>query len=242
MQTWVIGFIAASGILAATFMHSKVKLTTFLNPEGIIIVIGGTFAILMMTAKRNELLLLLRMMGRLFRKPEHEGRLKSILLDCSRSIESGKIPQETGHPFLDKSLGWLSAGLRGPVLDKLLVDGAKLEVEQAYQTAQVLGNLAKYPPALGMIGTVFGIIGIFNGLGTAEGQRSIGVNLSFAMTATLYGLVFANFCLSPISELLMQIARQQELEIAMIVETAKLWSERESSFFIQEHVELYHVA
>ena len=242
MQTLVIGAILSVVILMTTFFHSKATLSTFLNPEGLIIVVGGTVAILLMTSKKEELVGFLRLMKKLIFRKARARRTKEILLDCTKDIEKGKIPTETGHVFLDKSLGWLAAGLRGAELDKLLVDGAKLEVERTYSSAQVLSNIAKYPPALGMVGTVFGIIAIFNGLGSVEGQINIGVNLAFAMTATLYGLIVANFVVSPLSELLSQSAQQEEIEISMIVETVKLWSEKQSAFFVQEHIELYDAA
>jgi len=93
-----------------------------------------------------------------------------------------------------------------------------------------------------MVGTVFGIIAIFAGLGGAEGQKNLGANLAFAMTATLYGLITSNFLFSPLGELLSQLAQQEEVELSMIIETVKLWSDKESQFFIEEHLELYHAS
>ena len=242
MQTLLIGGMLSVGILVLTFFNSKAGIGTFFNPEGLAIVLGGTFSILLMTSKKDELILMMKQIRRLIFKKAAPKKLKDILLETSQSIQRGQIPTDTGHPFLNKALGWLSAGLRGPALVKLLTDGAQLEIERVNASAQILSNLSKYPPALGMVGTVFGIIAIFNGLGSAEGQKSIGVNLAFAMTATLYGLISSNFFVSPISELLLQSAQQEEVELSMIVETVKLWSEKESHFFIQENIELYHVA
>ncbi|MBI2605366.1 MAG: MotA/TolQ/ExbB proton channel family protein [Deltaproteobacteria bacterium] len=239
MLTLLFGSVFSVAILIFTFLHSKAGLTTFVNPEGIMIVAGGTVAILLMTSKYDDLANFFRLLRSMLLKRGNSEQLAKTLLEVSSSIERGKIPTETPHPFLTKALGWLAAGLKGKELDKLLVDGAKLEIERIHRSAQVLSNVVKYPPALGMIGTVFGIIAIFHGLGNVEGQKNIGVNLAFAMTATLYGLVTANFVISPLSELFMQSAEHEELELGMIVETIKLWSEKESSFFVKEHIELY---
>jgi chemotaxis protein MotA len=242
MQTLILGSIFSAAILGTTFWHSKAGLSTFLNPEGLIIVIGGTFSILLMTSNKKELKGLLKQIKRMIFSRKAKKDLREVLLECSRSLEKGRIPSNTGNAFLDKALGWVGAGLNGQTLDKLLVDGAKLEIERIHQSANVLANLGKYPPALGMVGTVFGIIAIFNGLGSADGQKTLGVNLAFAMTATLYGLVTSNFVISPISELLLQTAHQEEVELSMIVETVKMWSEKESLFFVQEHIGLYHAS
>jgi chemotaxis protein MotA len=242
MQTLVLGSIFAWAILAFTFLHSKASFSTFFNPEGLIIVVGGTFAILLITSKKEELFGFFKLVKNLLISKSKERKIKDILLECTKNIENGRLPTETGHPFLDKAISWMQAGLRGKDLEKLLEDGAKLEIERDHNNAQVLTNLAKYPPALGMVGTVFGIIAIFNGLGTKEGQNSIGVNLAFAMTATLYGLIMSNFVVSPLAELLEQAARHEEFELAMIVEVVKLWSEQQPAFFVQEHIELYNAA
>ena len=242
MQTLFIGSILAWIILTSTFLHSKASFKTFFNPEGLIIVVGGTIAILLITSKKEELFGFFRLVKNLIIKKTRERKTKEILLECTKAIEKGKMPSDTGHAFLDKAIGWLQAGLRGKDLEKLLEDGARLEIERDHNNAQVLQNLAKYPPALGMVGTVFGIIAIFNGLGTADGQKSIGVNLAFAMTATLYGLIVANFIVSPLSELLAQAATHEEIELAMIVEIVKLWADKQPAFFVQEHIELYNVA
>ena len=242
MQTLFIGSIFSTIIIALTFFHSKASFKTFFNPEGLIIVVGGTLAILLMTSKKAELIGFFKLMKSLIISKSGRRKTKEILSECTKTLEKGKMPTDTGHPFIDKSVSWLQAGLRGKELEKLLEDGAQLEIERTHSFAQVLSNLAKYPPALGMVGTVFGIIAIFNGLGTAEGQKAIGVNLAFAMTATLYGLIVSNFVVSPLSELLMQAAAQEEVELSMIVEIVKLWGEKQSTFFIQEHIELYDVA
>ncbi|MBC7691204.1 MAG: MotA/TolQ/ExbB proton channel family protein [Methylotenera sp.] len=242
MQTLILGSLFSIAILATTFWHSKAGLSTFLNPEGLIIVLGGTVSILLMTSNKKELMGLFRQIKRLIFSKASKRDIREVLIDCSKTMEKGKFPSTTGVDFLDKSLGWLGAGLSGATLDKLLVDGAKLEIERIHQSANVLANIGKYPPALGMVGTVFGIIAIFNGLGNAEGQRTLGTNLAFAMTATLYGLVTSNFVISPLSELLLQAAHQEEVELSMIVETVKLWSDKESLFFVQEHIGLYHAS
>jgi chemotaxis protein MotA len=242
MQTLVIGSILSTIILVATFLHSKASLSTFLNPEGLIIVIGGTISITLVTSKKAALFNFFRLVKNLIISKSRSRNLKEVLTECTKSFERGKIPTATGHEFLDKALSWMQAGLRGAELQKLLEDGARIEIERDHASAQVLSNISKYPPALGMVGTVFGIIAIFNGLGTDEGQKAIGVNLAFAMTATLYGLIVSNFIVSPMAELLEQATQQEEMELAMIVEVVKLWSEKQPAFFVQEHIELYHAA
>ena len=238
----LLGILISCVILISTFMHSKAGIQVFLNPEGLGIVLGGSLAIFLMSSQGQDIVQLLRIFKSVLSRKAKKEKLKQVLLSCTDSILKGQIPSKTGHEFLDKCLEWYGAGLRGATLEKLMVDGAKLELERNQNAIQILSNLTKYPPALGMVGTVFGIIAIFNGLNQADGQKHLGANLAFAMTATLYGLITANFIVSPLAEFLTQAAAQDETDLAMIVESVKLWGDRESKFFIEETLELFHAS
>lgn len=242
MGALIVGCLMSVTILVGAFLYSKSDIWLFVNVEGIAIVLGGTISIMLMSNRFVELKLLTMHFWRFIFGKNRNHEIKEELIAISKQIDAGKIPTKSSYPFLTKSLGWLSAGVKGDQLHLLLMDGAKLEVERVYTSANILTNIAKYPPALGMIGTVFGIIGIFNGLGNAEAQQALGMNLAFAMTATLYGLVTANFLCSPIAELLNQAAEEEEQLHGMIVDTVIHWSENKGTFFITEHIGLYEEA
>ncbi len=242
MITVIFGALSALCILVLSFARAKADLSVFLNPEGILIVLGGTIAILFMGTQKEELERLLQLMLRSIFPSKEKQNLKATLLRCTDQILLGKIPAPTAHPYLNKCVEWYGAGLRGNALETLMIDGAKLELERGQQAIALVNNLSKYPPALGMVGTVFGIIAVFQGLSQAEGQKSLGTNLAFAMTATLYGLITSNFIISPLGEFLTQATSRDETNLMMILETVKLWSDQESKFFIEEKLELFHVA
>ncbi len=236
------GAILSSIIVSFALYHGKAEVSSFANPEGLIVVFGGTLAVLITTSNLGEIKKFAMLFKRLLFKTSSQRKLKEKLLETAKMIEKGLVPKPTGIVFLDRALDWYTAGVKGEQLERLLLDGAKIEIELIYHSTQLFSNLSKYPPALGMVGTVIGIIGIFGGLGTADGQRTIGAHLAVAMSATLYGLILANFVISPISELLQQAAQLEEVELNMIVDTILMLSDRESSFFIQEKIGLYDAA
>lgn len=242
MGSLIVGCILSVSILVGAFLYSKSDIWLFVNIEGIAIVLGGTISILLMSNRFAELKFLAKHFYRFVFGKRRNTEIREELIAISKQIDAGKIPTLSSNTFLTKSLGWLSAGVKGEALDQLLIDGARLEVDRVYASAGILANISKYPPALGMIGTVFGIIGIFNGLGNEGAQQALGMNLAFAMTATLYGLVTANFLCSPIAELLNQAAEEEEQLLSMVVDTVKHWSENKGTFFITEHIGLYEEA
>ena len=77
-----------------------------------------------------------------------------------------------------------------------------------------LRNLGKYPPTLGMLGTVVGLIELFTKIG---GDKSIlGPSLAVSMVCTLYGLALANFIVLPISDRI-QVYQMAEAENSQFI-------------------------
>jgi chemotaxis protein MotA len=68
-----------------------------------------------------------------------------------------------------------------------------------FDAVHALRNLAKYPPALGMIGTVVGLVGLFSNLGSVN-KSGLGPSLALAMTATFFGLILANTLITPLAD------------------------------------------
>ena len=110
MLTLLFGSVFSLAILIFTFFHSKAGFGTFLNVDGFAIVLGGTVAILLMTSKTDDLVNFFKLLRTLVFKRGNSNQLAQVLLEVSKSVEKGKIPTETPHPFLSKALGWLAAG------------------------------------------------------------------------------------------------------------------------------------
>lgn len=243
MRNLFVGAILAILVLGGAFLKSSLTLKSLFNPEGLIIVVCGTFAVLFTNSKMADFRSMMNLVRHAFSgSKDRRKNLKSKIMEITNEIARGRMPEETGYLTLNKGLTWISAGLTSDQLDDLLNEAARQEAERISRGAVTVLNLGKYPPALGMIGTVFGIIGIFGSLGSSEGQRFIGVNLAVAMTATLYGLVLSNFIIQPVGELLEGIAREHEEDLAMMVEAVRLWHRRETPFYVQEQMDLYEVA
>lgn len=238
------GFILTSGILAAGVIHSGTSVSLFINVEGIIIVLCGTVAIFI-TANHP------RVMRSLFyliwqqltgHGKKDFSKIRESIIQVSHQLENKSIPSQTGNELLDKGLSWLQAGLDEKRIDHLIGEFAGSKLFHLDEASNALMNLGKYPPALGMIGTVFGIIGIFSQLGNANSIGLIGPNLGIAMTATLYGLVMSNFFIQPLGEMLAQSVDLESRKLKMSAEAIKLWSQKETTFYIKEQMELYERA
>lgn len=237
-----IGFSVFAIVFATS--HSGTAFANFINTEGLGIVIGGCISIFL-TANRSRVIKSVAKLvwGQVFGSEIKKVKeVKETILRVSKSIEAGQRPGETGHELLNLGLSWIEAGLNEDQIDNLIIQYSKTKLSLMDEATNAVIHLGKYPPALGMVGTVFGIVGIFSSLGAEGAAETIGPSLAVAMTATLYGLVVANFIVQPMGELLAQSVDAESRVLNMCSEAIRLWHSKEAGFYIKEQMNLYEEA
>lgn len=119
----------------------------------------------------------------------------------------------------------------------VLLSQKRKEIEQrAVDSIQCLKNLAKYPPALGMAGTVMGIVSLFQALETSK--NNIGPALAMALTATFFGLAIANGIVMPLADRLQIILISQKQYLQNVYQVLLLINQEEASNLIEDEVRL----
>lgn len=100
------------------------------------------------------------------------------------------------NPFFKKGLQLAIDGIE-PDSIKLIL-GAEMDNRdfQGESKAQILDALAVYSPALGMMGTVIGLVQMLN---TMDDPSSIGPGMAIALITTFYGIVLANLVFLPLA-------------------------------------------
>lgn len=194
MGTLPIGFLLVGAVIYASMKGSSWSL--YFNMHAILIVVGGSFAVLIMSSPA----LALRNLGTVFLnlfKP-------SISVDAYRRefqelMQNKVLSSPSTNPLINYASELWEQGL-DPELTIILLSQKREELERGYiEAVQVLRNLAKYPPALGMTGTVMGLVSLFSVLG-ADNKSALGPALALAMTATFFGLILANCVVTPLAD------------------------------------------
>ncbi len=207
------------------------NLGLYLNVHSMILVGGGTLAILFFTSPINALRNLVRETKNLFSKPLHFDQVRKDLL----SIANGKLTATKSSDELVAYAQDLWEQGISPDLFVVLISQKRKEIEQrAVDAIQCLKNLAKYPPALGMAGTVMGIVTLFQSLD--GGKDKIGPALAVAMTATFFGLMIANAIVMPLSDRLQVRQISDGNYLQNIYQVLLLINQDESSHLIEEEV------
>jgi chemotaxis protein MotA len=175
------------------------KGTTFkeiLNPHALSMVFLGTLAVLAISNSALGLRTFWRGIRRMFQAEPSLVSLNRAILKLNHDRNANFA---TVHPLIGYAQELWESGVDDQLFSTLLHSRFSEINNLTFQPVALLRNLSKYPPALGMTGTVIGMIGLFSKLNDNQ-QSSLGPSLALAMTATLYGLLLANGILMPLAD------------------------------------------
>ncbi|BCD62236.1 MULTISPECIES: motility protein A [Nitratiruptor] len=178
----------------------------FINGPSILIVIGGGFAASLAAFPLKDFITGVKAIGKVF-KPTLPDPLELIdfLVDATKKArKEGILALEADIDSFyekDKILGNLM---------RMLIDGQSIEeIESNFENAiaqedqkldtevKVWDSLGELFPALGMIGTLIGLIQMLQNL---SDPAALGPGMAVAMITTLYGAVLANVLCIPVSK------------------------------------------
>ncbi|MBA6347183.1 MotA/TolQ/ExbB proton channel family protein [Colwellia sp. BRX8-9] len=141
----------------------------------------------------------------------------------------------TADPFFQKSLAMLVDGLYDDTkLEESLAKEIFLTRERHNSSIEVLNSFSELAPALGMIGTLIGLVAMLMNM---DDPKSIGSAMAVALLTTLYGALMANCFSSPLakklSERSLEIYQHQSLVKDAVVCISKGENPRYTLEYIQ---------
>lgn len=192
-SSWV-GSLLMLAVLIFSLDSGKAHI--LLNWHSIILVLGGTFAVLALSSPGRDLRQIIKVWVGSRQVGESDAEIRKSLVALSQKRSSAVSAR---HPLLSYARELWEQGVDDRLFKSLMIQRLDEIHHQQERVIAVLRNLSKYPPALGMTGTVIGMVSLFSELHGDQKDR-IGVNLALAMTATFYGLVLSNAVLMPIAD------------------------------------------
>ncbi|WP_353204097.1 MotA/TolQ/ExbB proton channel family protein [Sphingomonas sp.] len=188
-------------------------LAPFLDPVALAIVGGGTLAAAILRTPLRDLIRGFAALGSLFaRRFEAAPLLEQI-------AAFGRIARGHGVMALDKSVisdpdiaAAIAAIVDGASPDhvaELLRQRHRARTERAVAACELWSAAADTAPAMGMVGTLIGLVGMFVKM---QDPAAIGAAMAVALLATLYGALLANLALAPIAARLRRSARDEAVE------------------------------
>ena len=202
LDAWILGGIAIAVMTTiAGIASTGVNLRYFLQPTAAWIVLGGTLGVTMVTTPRNALLHAVRRVLGLVRQPatNREELIAEIVSYVRTARTHGLLALEpaitqTNNGFLREMLGLAIDVKNREEFQSTLETKLRLRERHGDADAKVLEVAGGFAPAIGVIGTVVGLIEVLRQFSNMD---SVALGIGTAFVSTMYGLALANLILLP---------------------------------------------
>lgn len=238
----ILGMLAAIGIAAFAILETTSNPKIFADVHGIVIVIGGTVTVALLSFTFKRLSSALKIVAKKMFSSEMDDYNKTIALIVTlaeayrtnpKSLEQ-QLPKDA-HPFIrDATQMICNYGFNIEELDDVLTNSMKGKVKRDEEELKVWHTVARFPPAFGLLGATLGMIALLQTLGEPGAQAKIGPAMATALVATFYGLVVANLVLIPIAEKLAAVGASDRVMRQIIKDGMILIVEKKHPTYIEE--------
>lgn len=220
-MTTVLGLlIGIGGILLGNIIEGG-HLSSLVQGAAAMIVFTGTAGAVILSSKKRDLQLSLKMAKQAFFKRDHavEVKIRAQLLESARlarkesilSIEN-KIPSMS-DPFLQNVIRSVVDGVDPLIIRSIYEKQIDLEEERLNAGAKVWMDAGGFAPTVGIIGAVLGLIHV---MGNLSDTSKLGAGIAVAFVATVYGVGSANLIFIPLANRLKKMV-QEEIKIKEMI-------------------------
>jgi len=217
----IIGLLGAFAmVIMAMVLSSGGDVIMFFDTTSVLIVVVGSHFVVLMKYSMGQFLGAAKggMKTLTYKSQSSEELIAKIveLADAARkggllSLESAEIPNE----FMNKGINLLVDGHDGDVVKQILNKEVKMANDRHAITAKVFKNLGDVAPAMGMVGTLVGLVAMLSNM---DDPKSIGPAMAIALLTTLYGAMIANMVAIPIADKCVLRSDEEKLTNNLIID------------------------
>jgi chemotaxis protein MotA len=217
----ILGVISAFGLVCiAIFMGGGLQL--FINIPSLMIVVGGTLGATMINYPLRDVFGVIKVVKKaLFARNFSVAELiKRFVVFAQKSRKEGILALENeikqvNDEFLKKGVQLAIDGLEPQEICDILETEVEFVRSRHQLGAEIFSTMGAYAPALGMIGTLIGLVQM---LQTMDDPSKIGPAMAVALLTTFYGSIMANIICLPISGKLKTRSKEEVLTKEMAIQ------------------------
>ena len=215
--------LAGATLLIASAVILGVSPAVFINPASLLIVVGGTMFVVLAKFSVSQFLGAFKAAARAFKfkLPETQASIEELVEIANVARKEGVLGlegREISSPFLSQGIQMLVDGQDSKTIKELLNKERLMTLDHNRSGAKVFTAMADVAPAMGMIGTLIGLVQMLSNM---EDPKSIGPAMAVALLTTLYGAMiatmFATLIADKLSLRMTEEARMQSLYIDALV-------------------------
>ncbi|BDV00054.1 chemotaxis protein MotA [Thermodesulfomicrobium sp. WS] len=236
----IVGIFVAFGLVIASIAKD---IMVFVDIPSVLIVFGGTIGAVLICYPLNQVLGVVGVIKKTFLfKLDSPADIIARFMDYANKarregiLSLEPLLKDIQDDFLRKGLQLTVDGMEPQAIQEIL-ETEIAYLEERHQTgADILATFGTYAPALGMIGTVIGLVLM---LKTMNDPSSIGPSMAVALITTFYGAVLANLVFNPMAAKLKNRSKEEVLIRGMILEGILCISKGENPRIIEEKLNSY---
>ena len=227
---YLLGLSIACGSLYLAFLKLGVSPAYYFDEVALLTVLGGTTAVAVITLPWNLSSDMLRcfryLLGGLVSKP------KTSLANTARVVQSRgtiELKKESGlaNEILRDGIELIGLGFKKRKIESILGERIYQYLGRLAKIGTSIRGLAKYPPAFGLVGTVFGLVSLMRSISETSNSQEIGSKMAVALISTLYGLLLSNLIINPAGEKISAFTLQEKKEGELALQGVLLATERQ---------------
>jgi chemotaxis protein MotA len=243
----LIALLLAGTVFFVGIFTATDNTSAFLDFHAALIVFGGTGAVTAVSFHMDRMYLMLKafyfrvVKGR---KIDYVGIIRDLMVVAEAYRKNdpalNQIIAELSDPFMKECMENLREEFMS-VDDLYHIQSIRAQtIHYRYnEDAKKFKAIGKFPPAMGLMGAVLGMIALLQTLGQPGAEKNVGPAMAVAMVATLYGIAFANLVILPIAENLMEGTRELNVKNRIIVEGIRLIAQKKNRVLLAEELNSY---
>lgn len=199
----ILGIVGALGLVAAAIILGGSP-GAFIDVPSILIVVCGTMGVTIACFSFKDVLMAFSSLGQMFFRTTtdpHESAMQQLqLAQIARfrgvlALQNYMVSLED-QPLLRQGLGMAIDGSNGDEIERVIKQDIEAAAERASVSVSVFKKAADLAPAMGLIGTLVGLVQM---LGNLEDPNSIGPAMAVALLTTFYGALLSNVVFTPLA-------------------------------------------
>lgn len=192
----------------------------FVDVPSILIVLVGSLLVCMMKFSLGQFLGATKTVAKafMFKLDSPEELIENVKELADEARKGGLLAlegKEISNEFLKRGIGLLIDGHEADVVRGLLLKDKNQAVDRHKVGARVWEALGDVAPAMGMIGTLIGLVAMLSNM---DDPKSIGPAMAVALLTTLYGAMLANMVAIPFSDKLKLRMEEESLIKSMSID------------------------
>ncbi len=239
----IVAGLAISTVLLTIGILASGRSLTFLDPSSILIVFGGTIGATFVHFSSADLRWAwVELKEVLFTKNTAPTERIALLVQFAQDLKRNgpltleREAQTTGDRFLRKALELTVDGQSEEDIRRILETEIRSLGERSWRAVQVFQTMGSYAPAMGLIGTLIGLIHM---LGTLDNPSAVGPAMAVALITTFYGAVLANLFFLPVAGKIKNRSEEEAVLKAITVEGAVSLRREENSIVLEQRLQSF---